>query len=183
MNSSSKKVIIGFAVTFALVYTYFTLSGTSAPHVILIDAFLSQEITQEEHMEQEQRKLYNEGTKLVSVSNQSLANLVQISDLKEGDGDLVGEKSIIRLSYIGFLRDEETGDERVFDENLTKTVEFNLGLGTLIPGFEAGLVGMKENGLRMIIIQPEAGYGDREIPGIPANSVLHFIVEIHETRG
>lgn len=41
---------------------------------------------------------------------------------------------------------------------------------------------MKEGGVRLLVIPPELAYGAQSNPGIPANSILVFEVELVEVR-
>jgi FKBP-type peptidyl-prolyl cis-trans isomerase len=50
-----------------------------------------------------------------------------------------------------------------------------VGVGRVIKGWDEGLVGMKENGRRLLVIPPEKGYGMQGAPGkIPPNATLVF---------
>jgi FKBP-type peptidyl-prolyl cis-trans isomerase len=61
------------------------------------------------------------------------------------------------------------------------------GEGTLLPGFEIGLQGMKIGGERQIIVPPAVGYGlgDYQVGNvvIPGNSVLVFDVQLVNPDG
>jgi len=56
------------------------------------------------------------------------------------------------------------------------------GSGAFIPGFDAGILNMREGGIRWLIIPPELGYGQAGNPGagIPGNSWLVFEIEMTE---
>lgn len=190
---NNTKLITGISIAAALVIFFLFFGGQSPfPKLYSLDLFFNQIGTSKRNISTDNinnmtndnllnnsGNLYVDGVKRV-LDVGEFEESVKIQDVELGEGSEVLANSNVRLSYIGFLRDEITGKEIVFDENLSETVIFNLGVGQLIPGFEAGLVGTKEGGKRLIIIQPEVGYKDRSIGSIPANSVLHFIVEIHE---
>ncbi|OYV64938.1 MAG: peptidyl-prolyl cis-trans isomerase, partial [Actinobacteria bacterium 21-64-8] len=56
---------------------------------------------------------------------------------------------------------------------------FTLGAGTVIPGWEYGMVGMKVGGRREMIIPPALGYRNvAQGPGIAANDTLVFVVDL-----
>ncbi len=61
----------------------------------------------------------------------------------------------IRVHYTGKLK-----NGKVFDSTVDKNpLEVSLGLGHLIKGFENGLLGMKENEKKTVIISCADGYG------------------------
>jgi peptidylprolyl isomerase len=55
---------------------------------------------------------------------------------------------------------------------------FVLGQGSVIPGWDQGLVGMKVGGRRELIIPSSLAYGPRGSGGIPPNSPLVFVVDL-----
>ncbi len=56
---------------------------------------------------------------------------------------------------------------------------FTLGAGTVIPGWDKGVVGMKVGGRRELIIPPSLGYKDTSPgPGIAPNDTLVFVVDL-----
>ncbi len=62
----------------------------------------------------------------------------------------------VKLHYTGKLNDGQ-----VFDSSLQREpLEVKLGEGSLIPGFEKGLVDMKVNDKKTITIPKEEAYGD-----------------------
>ncbi|MND06636.1 FK506-binding protein [compost metagenome] len=52
----------------------------------------------------------------------------------------------------------------------------------MIKGWDVGVVGMKEGGIRTLIIPPRDGYGNEGDETIPANSWLMFEVELVKAR-
>ena len=64
--------------------------------------------------------------------------------------------STVKVHYTGKLADGE-----VFDTSDGKEpIEFTLGQGQLIPGFEKGLIDMKLNEKKTITIAKEEAYGE-----------------------
>ena len=56
--------------------------------------------------------------------------------------------------------------------------EYSLGVDSVIRGFSEGMRYVREGDRIIITMTPELGYGARERPGIPANSILTFDYEI-----
>ena len=57
-------------------------------------------------------------------------------------------------------------------------LEFTLGVGQVIPGWDKGIVGMKVGEIRYLTVPAVMAYGDRSLDGIPPNSDLYFEVEL-----
>ena len=55
---------------------------------------------------------------------------------------------------------------------------FKLGGGSVITGFDQGVLGMKVGGTRTILIPSAQGYGSSGTTGIPGNSGLVFEVKL-----
>lgn len=98
----------------------------------------------------------------------------------------------VHVRYIGRLP-----NNKEFDRSTGKPFSFRLGAGQVIKGWEQGLEGMKVGGKRKIIVPPSLGYvnttlilcalidscyacryGNRSTGPIPANSTLHFDLEL-----
>ncbi|CAM3055697.1 FKBP-type peptidyl-prolyl cis-trans isomerase [Flavobacterium frigoris] len=68
----------------------------------------------------------------------------------------VRENNTVKVHYVGKL-----SDGQVFDSSEGKQpLEFTLGQGKLIPGFEKGLIDMKLNEKKTITISQEDAYGE-----------------------
>ncbi|HKZ80652.1 MAG TPA: FKBP-type peptidyl-prolyl cis-trans isomerase [Pyrinomonadaceae bacterium] len=96
-------------------------------------------------------------------------------DLKEGTGPAPKFGQTVTVHYTGTL---ENGTK--FDSSLDRgqPFEFRIGTGSVIKGWDEGLMSMKVGGKRKLIIPPSLGYGARAQPNIPANSTLIFDVEL-----
>jgi peptidylprolyl isomerase len=102
---------------------------------------------------------------------------LKIEDIEEGTGDSVESGDEVVIHYNGTLKDGTK-----FDSSYDRGEPFQtqIGTGQVIEGWDKGVVGMKVGGKRKLIIPPSMGYGDAEIPGIPAGSTLIFEVELLE---
>lgn len=101
---------------------------------------------------------------------------LEYKDIEVGTGPEAKSGDILTVHYKGWL-----DDGTVFDSSRkpgARAFTFKLGAGDVIPGWDRGLVGMKVGGMRELKIPPSLAYGDQEQPNIPANSTLHFTVEL-----
>ena len=80
--------------------------------------------------------------------------------------------SDVEVRYKGSLLNGQ-----IFDQSAeNKTITF--GLSEVILGWQEGLQRMKLNEKAILILPSHLGYGSRTLPGIPANSVLVFDIEL-----
>ena len=104
----------------------------------------------------------------------------QIIDLTEGDGATAADGYVLTVVYAGWLYDASRpdGKGRQFEVN-NNGYRFSLGLGEVIPGWDQGLVDMRENGERRLIIPPELAFGETGgRPRIPPNATLLFDITL-----
>ncbi|MBD3314069.1 peptidylprolyl isomerase [Candidatus Woesearchaeota archaeon] len=82
----------------------------------------------------------------------------------------VKKGSKVKVSYTGTL-----DDGQVFDTSEGKEpLEFEVGAGMIIPGFEQGVMGMKEGEEKEIKIEAKDAYGERDennVQAIPKDQV------------
>ena len=107
----------------------------------------------------------------------TLSNGVKIATIATGSGPTIQSGQTAQVLYTGYLSKDGT----VFDNSLSHggtPLAFTLGAGQLIPGFDAGTVGMQVGESRIIEIPPAQGYGQTANGAIPANSTLIFVVTL-----
>lgn len=134
----------------------------------------------------------NAKTDLVIVeNNQSDLQEIEDSQIEETDNIKINnmEEKISKagdtlvMNYTGRLENGKVFDSNILPEfNHVSPFEFTLGAGQVIKGWDEGLIGMKIGEKKTLVIPSDKGYGDREIPGIPANSTLIFEVELVEIK-
>jgi peptidylprolyl isomerase len=115
---------------------------------------------------------------VVAVPSGAPPKRLVVKDLIKGHGTAARTGSMITVNYVGVLY--KGGKE--FDSSW-KTGQpfapFRLGGGSVIPGWDQGLVGMKGGGRRELIIPPSLAYGKTgSPPTIPPNATLVFVVDL-----
>lgn len=99
---------------------------------------------------------------------------------QEGTGAAATPGKTVRVHYSGKLAD---GSE--FDNSYGRgePIEFTLGVGQVIPGWDEGIALMKTGAKYKLIIPSTLGYGPRGAGGvIPGNSTLVFDTELVEVK-
>lgn len=105
------------------------------------------------------------------------------TDLRVGTGEEAANGATVAVHYTGWLFDEDAPQQKgpQFDSSAgLGPLQFVLGAGQVIPGWDQGLQGMRVGGLRRLIIPPSLAYGGVRNRPIPPNSTLVFEVELIE---
>jgi peptidylprolyl isomerase len=106
---------------------------------------------------------------------------LEITDLTDGSGAEATAGSTVSVHYVGVAH--STGEE--FDASYDRgaPLDFRLGVGQVIAGWEQGVQGMKVGGRRKLVIPPHLGYGDRGAGGaIKPGETLIFVVDLLDVR-
>jgi len=113
-----------------------------------------------------------------ATADGELTDLI-VTDIAEGEGDVVEEGDTLVVEYIG-----ATQDGVRFDSSYERGEQFifEIGAGRVIEGWEEGLLGMRVGGQRVLVIPSDMGYGNRQVGEIPPNTNLVFAVELVEIR-
>ncbi|EPS30398.1 FK506-binding protein 2 [Penicillium oxalicum] len=87
----------------------------------------------------------------------------------------------VQMHYRGTLQ----ADGKEFDSSFKRNapLEFKLGTGRVIKGWDQGLLDMCIGEKRTLTIPPEFGYGDRGIGPIPGGATLVFETELVGIEG
>ena len=105
---------------------------------------------------------------------------LQYRDLVVGTGTAASPGATAVVHYTGWLMDGTK-----FDSSLDRgqPLDFVIGQGRVIKGWEEGVGTMNVGGKRELIIPPDLAYGERGAGGvIPPGATLKFEVELLELR-
>jgi peptidylprolyl isomerase len=104
------------------------------------------------------------------------ASGLKYTDEVIGTGATPQKGQTVTVHYTGTLL-----NGKKFDSSVDRGVpaDFKIGIGTVIKGWDEGLMTMKVGGKRHLVIPPNLGYGPAgRPPDIPGNSTLVFDVEL-----
>lgn len=97
------------------------------------------------------------------------------TDLKIGDGEEIKKGTPYSAYYIGWNPKGVVFDQSIKNDALSSPISG----GSLIQGWEEGVIGMKIGGVRQLDIPSEKAYGNtKKSDDIPANTPLKFIVMV-----
>ena len=100
-----------------------------------------------------------------------------IDDIVVGDGQEATTGSKVAVHYVGVAF--STGEEFDASWNRSQPFEFKLGKGQVIPGWDAGVQGMKVGGRRKLTIPSAMAYGARGAGDvIKPHEPLVFVVDL-----
>ncbi len=97
-------------------------------------------------------------------------------DIVKGKGPRAKPGDTVVVNYVGM--NFSNGQE--FDASWDRGQPFpvQLGAGSVIPGWEKGLIGIRKGGRRKLTIPPELAYGAQgSPPAIPPNETLIFVID------
>lgn len=104
------------------------------------------------------------------------ADLV-ITDLTVGNGAEAVPGNNVSVHYVGVSHSTGAQFDASYDRGAP--LEFELGSGQVIPGWDRGVTGMKIGGRRKLVIPPHLAYGERGAGGvIKPNETLIFVVDL-----
>ncbi|PRX98455.1 FKBP-type peptidyl-prolyl cis-trans isomerase [Allonocardiopsis opalescens] len=102
---------------------------------------------------------------------------LEITDLAPGDGPEAVPGRPVSVHYVGVAF--STGEEFDASWNRGAPLEFTLGAGQVIEGWDRGVAGMRVGGRRRLVIPPALAYGSRGAGGaIKPNETLIFVVDL-----
>jgi peptidylprolyl isomerase len=113
-----------------------------------------------------------------SFKNEDVKTLGKQDRILGTGAEAVAGKTVV-VNYIGRLVDGNKFDTSC---DRGQPLDFELGAGRVIKGWDDGVAGMKVGGQRRLVIPAELGYGEAGIGSIPPNAALIFDVELLEVK-
>ena len=102
---------------------------------------------------------------------------LETEDIVVGDGAEAAEGDTISVQYVGVNYSDGSEFDASWDTG--EPFEFRLGTGSVIPGWDEGIPGMKVGGRRELVIPPDLAYGPQgQPPDIGPNETLIFVIDL-----
>jgi FKBP-type peptidyl-prolyl cis-trans isomerase len=108
------------------------------------------------------------------------ASGLEYIEVEAGSGAQAVAGKTVKVHYTG-----KFPGGKVFDSSISRgePIEFKLGTGRVIKGWDEGIALMKVGGKAQLTIPPQLAYGERGAGGvIPPNATLVFDVELVEVK-
>ncbi|WP_329180529.1 MULTISPECIES: FKBP-type peptidyl-prolyl cis-trans isomerase [unclassified Streptomyces] len=102
---------------------------------------------------------------------------LEIKDIWEGDGPVAKAGDTVSVHYVGVAF--SSGEEFDASWNRGAPLQFQLGIGQVIAGWDQGVQGMKVGGRRQLTIPARLAYGDRGAgASIKPGETLIFVCDL-----
>lgn len=150
---------------------------------VSLDTFVTQAAFEAQKMAESQELVDESNSRMKQyIADKGITAVPQESGLvyietKEGEGAKPENGQKVRVHYLGTLLDGTKFDSS-FDRN--EPIEFTLGVGQVIKGWDEGISLMRVGGKATLLIPFNLAYGERATGPIPAFSPLIFEVELVE---
>ncbi len=116
---------------------------------------------------------------MACVTLQGMSDL-KVDKYEEGTGAQAQKGQTVKVHYTGTL---ENGQKFDSSRDRGEPIEFTLGAGQVIRGWDEGIAQLRVGDKAKLTIPGDMAYGTRGVPGlIPANATLIFDVELVDIR-
>lgn len=116
----------------------------------------------------------SETTTTTQTGSQVTATGLEYIEVEAGTGPQAKAGDLVSVHYTGTLEDGTEFDSSAGGD----PIQFVLGTGGVIPGWDEGIALMRVGGKAQLIIPPSLGYGAAGFGPIPPDATLHFDVEL-----
>ncbi len=96
-------------------------------------------------------------------------------DFKEGTGNPVKAGDNVSVHYHGWLASGMFIDSSYLRQ---EAFTFTVGAGAVIDGWDEGVVGMRTDGERQLVVPPDLGYGETGRDPVPPNATMIFEITV-----
>jgi len=106
---------------------------------------------------------------------------LKYKDLVVGSGAEALDKYSVKVDYTLWVK----GEKEFTYVGMSETdipINYTIGNGEVFPGWEAGTIGMKVGGSRILVIPPALGLGEQAYSDIPANSTLVMEIKLVDVK-
>lgn len=118
-----------------------------------------------------------DGAQNQSMNEQTLeGGKLKIKITQEGTGAVAKAGDTVSVKYKGMLEDGTVFDATELHGGTP--IEFKLGVGQVVKGWDLGIAGMKVGEKRTLTIASDLGYGDMGQGPIPPKATMIFDVEL-----
>jgi FKBP-type peptidyl-prolyl cis-trans isomerase len=153
--------------------------GEAAEKWNAIEAFRTFEGAREKREQEEKRKA-DEAVEKISAGFEKTESGLRYQFIVNGDGKKAEKGKTVSVHYKGALAN---GTEFDNSYKRKKPIEFPLGQGYVIEGWDEGIALLKVGDKARFVIPSYLGYGERGAGGvIPPNATLIFDVELMDVK-
>ena len=120
-------------------------------------------------------------TSVVAADNFLLtAQGAKYKDLKTGSGETAEAGDVVTIHFTGWLDSNGIKGKEIYNSRKeNKRVSFVVGTDKVMPGWNEGVIGMKQGGKRLIMLPANLGYGAKGVEKtIPPNARLIFMFDL-----
>ncbi|WP_298236954.1 peptidylprolyl isomerase [uncultured Algibacter sp.] len=153
--------------------------GDDAEAFNAVEAFRAFEGSREKRLAEEKAKAEAELDKIAAGFSKTDSGL-RYQILQKGDGNKAEKGKTVSVHYKGQL-----SDGTVFDSSYKRNapIDFPLGVGQVIPGWDEGISLLKVGDKARLVIPSHLGYGSAGAGGvIPPDATLVFDVELMDVK-
>jgi FKBP-type peptidyl-prolyl cis-trans isomerase FkpA len=94
------------------------------------------------------------------------------TDIMLGSGDLATRGTQISINYIAWIFEDGASENKGTQVDSGDGLTFVVGGNQTIGGFDQGVLGMRVDGIRQLVIPPDLGFGQDSSGAIPADATL-----------
>jgi len=143
--------------------------------LVVTVGFISCQQDQDKFAIKKQEKAASGIPEITAAADTSETGLI-VQIIEEGQGESAQMGDTVKVHYTGWLTNGKQFDSSIPRK---KPLDLTLGAGSVIQGWEEGIVGMRVGEKRRLTIPPYLGYGEEGYsPVIPPNATLIFDVEL-----